>query len=397
MRMVACVIAVSMVGGCGDDGGGPAPQPDAPMALRYPIAFEVLGDTPILLARMDDDGTWARIDPTADNKYTLSVTNRHAIAIVCGSAVSGFRTEVNLRTRFDEDPFFFCSNGSDLPPQRFDITGQMMQAGQVSIGGASDEDTTSPWTFDLSVSGGTHDVVAYGETMALLRRGVQITANAALPAIDLAQGGAAYATTPVLLANAMNDETIETYAAVFTGNDIAEYRRTGTTLYELAPTLLTQSDFQFASIEAKTATTTRSSSIDGGGTPMITLMPRLDGITFTARGATWGELPDSTATIRIFTVTAQSSQTLEASGAYIAGDTEVGITLDIPGFDDAWRLTGASGGIFAAYDDESGETDYIEVSTVTARRAQALAASRRQLDRVKHVRSAAAVAARAPR
>jgi hypothetical protein len=314
---------------------------------------------------------------------------------VCGSAESDFRTDVILRTRFDDAPFFFCSNGGDGPPQFVAVTGQMQQPGQISIGAAVAKGTTSPWTFDLMVDVGTHDVAAYGETTALLHRNVEVSGNATLPAIDLAQGGAAYSLTPLVLANGMTDETIETVAEVFTGNDIVSYRHAGTTLYELPGSLLTMNDFQFNSLEANTANTSRTIRVDGGSST-LTLMPRLSGITFTDDGASWSELPDSTAEIRVFASAATNASLLEVTGGYLAGATEVSASIDAPGYDDAWRLSGQRGRLFVAADDEASDTSYTDGSTATAR-VQLAAASRRRMDRVKHVRSAAAVAARALR
>jgi hypothetical protein len=368
---------------------------DTPEALRYPISFEVRGEKPLMVAFADDDGTWTKVTPSDAGTYMIEATSRHAIAMVCGSDVVRYRTEVTLRTRFDDAPFLFCFNGLDLPAQPFAVTGTMMQPGQVSME-ATDTGTTSPWTFDLTVSGGMHDLIAYGESMVLMRRNVAVTAAATLPAIDLAQGGAAYVTTPVLLDNVLPDETVETVASVFTGNDLSDYVRSGSTLYELPPSFITTNDFQFAEIRAKTATTERSASIEGGAAaPMITLMPRLTGIEFTDRGATWSDLPDSTAEIRIFSYAVGNYASVEATGSYIAGATEIEVTLDIPDFDPAWRVTDVVSQTFIAYDDEFASTSFS--SATSARRAQAEQASRHRLDRVLRARSAGEAVARARR
>ncbi|MGE0397935.1 MAG: hypothetical protein AB7T06_14645 [Kofleriaceae bacterium] len=397
MRNLSSVLLVaSVLGACGDDGNSPEPMIDAPPALRYPISFEVRGDVPLLLASRDDDGTWTAIAATDLNEYMFEATNRHAIAMVCGDVVTGFRTDVVLRTRFDADPFFFCSNTGGLPPQRFELTGEMMQPGEVHME-ATDAGTTSPWTFELSVSGGTHDLIAYGDSAVLLQRNLSVTANATLPAIDLAQAGVAYETTAVLLGNALGDETVETVSTVFTQNDLSDYTRAGTTVYSLPASLLAANDFQFAEIRATTPTTSRSASIDiGGATPMITLMPRLEGITFTEHGASWTALPASTARIRTITGGAKNYASVEATGGYLAGDTEVAVMLDIPGFDDAWRVTDALGRLFVAYDDEFSDTTYSEPLTA-ARRVLAAEATRRQMDRARRARSGAGAAARARR
>jgi hypothetical protein len=128
---------------------------------------------------------------------------------------------------------------------------------------------------------------------------------------------------------------------------------------------------------------------------MITLMPRLSSIVFTETGATWTELPASTASIRIFTITAMNNSTLEATGGYIAGATEVGVTLDIPDFDDAWRVPGASTKTFVAQDDEFAQSMF--TNGTTARRVETEVASRRRLDRVRRVRSADEAVVRARR
>ncbi len=398
MRMPMAVLAASLLVACGDDGGGGGGgMPDAPMALRYPISFQVRGDMPHLLAFADDDGTWNPIVTNPQGAYMISATNRHAIAMVCGSDVVGYRTQVTQRTRFDDDPFFFCFNGSDTTTQFFAVTGQMMQPGEVQMLDR-DEGTTSPWAFELMVSADTHDLIAFGESMVLLQRNISVTTAMTLPAVDLAQGGAAYATTPVLLEGVLCDETVETTASIFTGNDFADYVRSGSTLYEVPSSLLGPTDFQFAEIRATTATTSRSASIDTmGSTPMVTLMPRLSGIEFSANGATWSELPDSTASVRLFSSNASEYLSIEASGGYLAGDTELGVTLDIPGYDDAWRLTGRLFYTFVAYDDEGGSSDFSSSSTSARQVLPAETASRLRMDRERSARSGAAAAARARR
>jgi hypothetical protein len=396
MRMSMAVLAASSLVACGDDGGGGGVTPDAPMELRYPISFEVRGEMPLLLAFADDDGTWTPIVPNPQGDYMISATNRHAIVMVCGSDVVGYRTEVAQRTRFDDDPFFFCYNGGGTS-QFVAVTGQMLQPGEVQML-ARDEGTASPWTFELMVLADTHDLVAFGESMVLLRRNISVTAAMTLPDVDLTQGGAAYATTPVLLDNVLGDETVETVASIFTGNDIADYVRSGSTLYEVPSSLLGPTDFQFAEIRATTATTSRSASIDTmGPTPMLTLMPRLSGIEFSDHGATWSDLPDSTAEVRLFSSNASEYLTIEASGGYIAGDTELGVTLDIPGYDDAWRLTGSLYHTFVAYDDENGQTEISSGPTSARRVPPGETASRRRMDRERRVRSGAAGVAPARR
>ncbi|MFN0249526.1 MAG: hypothetical protein ACKV2T_21760 [Kofleriaceae bacterium] len=366
MRTWIAVLAACSLVGCGDD-GGMMMQPDAPIMLRYPISFEVRGDVPLLVAVRDAQGVWTPVTANTGKMYMVQTTSRHAIATVCGSAVSGYRTNVELRTRFDDEPFLFCVSGDETPPQTFAITGQMMQAGEVHMSD-TDRDTVAPWTFALDVSAGMHDLVAFGNSEVLLRRDIAVTAAAALPAIDLTQDGATYRTSVVLLTNSMPDETIQTVATTFTGNSIADYVRMGSTVYELPAGLIdTTSDFQFAEISAVTPTTQRTSPVEtGGAAPMITLMPRLAGIAFTDTGASWSSLPDSTAQIRVLAISGNDTSSVVATGDFIAADTEISVSLDIPGFDDAWRVIGATQKTFTAFDDEFAQTS-VSTAPPTAR------------------------------
>jgi hypothetical protein len=369
MRTLIVGLAASWLVACGDDGGGMTMQPDAPMTLRYPISFEVRGDVPLLVAVRDSDGVWTPVAANASNMYMVETTSRHAIAMVCGSP-TGYSTTVELRTRFDDDPFLFCFNGADTAPATFAVTGQMMQAGEVHMGDIA-KSTVAPWNFALDVVAGTYDLIAFGDSAVLLRRSIAVAAAATVPAIDLAQDGANYKTTVVLLGNAMPDETIVTVATTFTGNSIADYIRSGSTVYELPAGLINSAtDFQFSEIRAVTETTHRSSPVEtGGAAPMINLMPRLTGIAFTDSGASWSELPDSTAEIRVFATSGNNYSTMTATGAFIAGDTEISVELDIPGFDDAWRVVGATQKRFSASDDEFAETS-VSTAPPTARERQ---------------------------
>jgi hypothetical protein len=365
MRLQASVLALLVA--CGD--GETEPPVDAAPILRLPIQFEVRGETPHLLAIRDlHDGTWTVLPTNATKMYATEATLRHQIVMVCGKAGS-FRTQVEMRVRSDDAPFLFCFNNEN-PQPTFPITGQMLQAGQVSMSG-SDESTTAPWTFDLMATAGPHDLVAFGDTMALIRPNLQITAATTIPTIDLAQGGVAYVTTTAFVTNREPDETTQTELVVLLENGLAEITRSGSALRELDPVLFGSTGFQFGTIAALTPTTRREASIDGTGTVMVKLLPRLSGITFADLGATWTALPVETAEVGYSVFTATNSVALNASGAYLAGDTALSIELDIPGFDAAWRVPATDRQHrFSVYDAKLSESSVFSApQTIASRRS----------------------------
>lgn len=331
MRIQASLVVFLVA--CGD--GDPKQLPDAPPVLRLPIDFRIRGEAPHLLAIRDmPDGAWTVLPTNTTGMYVTEGTERHQIATVCG-APGRFITHLEMRRRSDDDPFMFCFNG-ETPDPTLAVTGQMLQPGQVSMNG-SDESTTAPWTFDLVAPAGPQDLVAFGDSLALVRSNIEVTAATIIPTIDLAQGGEAYVNTTAIISNRESDEMTQTKLTVFIENGLAEITRSGSTLRELPASLLSNG-FQFGTVAVLTPTTRRDASIDGSGVDNVTLLPRLSGIIFAELGATWTTLPAATASATYSMFSRTNGLTVAVSKQYLGADTELSIALDIPGYDAGWHV-----------------------------------------------------------
>jgi hypothetical protein len=387
------VVASSLLACTGDGDGDGDVQPDAPTQLRYPISVEVFGEEPLLVAYADADGPWFVIPTSPSNMYSFEATSRHAIVIVCGAAPA-VRTSIVLRSHSDDPPPLYClpQRGASVIP----VTGQMMQPGEVHMGG-TDAGTTSPWTFEFQTSAAVHDLFAFGESSVLVQRDIAVTTTTTLPLIDLANG-MPYEQTAILLQNASADESIETVTTVQTDDSYASYRRSGTILSSLPQSMLTMLDYQHGEVQASTRTTLRTHRVEPGApVSTIELMPALQDVQLTTVGASWGMLPASTKSVRLITADEDANLlTVEATGAFLRGDTSLSFDLDIPGYDDAWRVATTHGTQFTAVG-ELAETSIIADATESARRALVERSTRLRTDRGQRARSAAEAAARARR
>jgi hypothetical protein len=303
---------------------------------RHRINFEIF-ETPHLVAVRDEDGAWRRLAPNADGDYSTAVTERHTVVSVCGPD-DNVVTDVTLRTWSDGAPFIICPDATPDEPTPVTVTGQMLQAGQVSLDTNDDSGTAPPWTFELSVPPGTYDLIAFGDSSTFLHNDLEITSATTLPTIDLEQAGVPYVTSTITVPNVEADEALETQLYVFSGNTTASYTRTGTTLRRLRD-VAGPADTQIATIHATTPMSYRSSQLADGQTT-VALMPRLTGVTLGELSASWDPLPETTQTISIVEETATTIVAIAVTPQYLDGETSASVTLDIPGYEDAWRGTG---------------------------------------------------------
>src|SRR5262249_57397800 len=87
------------------------------------------------------------------------------------------------------------------PPARHKVTGHVVRAGSVYLADASAHSAVDDWSFELSVPGGTYDLIATTETdnpeaddRVAVRREVAVTGDLALSdAIDVDHDGMALA------------------------------------------------------------------------------------------------------------------------------------------------------------------------------------------------------------
>jgi hypothetical protein len=351
---------------CGSPGGNPDGRPpidtetdidaksDAPSNLTT-LTIDTLS-APIFAAYRDGTGAWRTPVAIGPGRYTFGATNDYTFVAVCGSAQAGYDTEVRAATVADgTSPLMFCFDLST--PATVDVTGTMDQAGTVDM---SDEasSTTAPWTFDLKVAPGTHDLTAIGATgRMLMRRNQSIGSSATEPTIDVVADGTAMTTVALTVSNAMSDEAISHEVDLSTQNDYAVLEQVDGTTARFAPAaLLEPTDDQTVRVRADSSGSVRSISASyaaGDGTA-FTLPPRLSGISFTrsaggAVTASWSATLPDYADVDLYvdggaTVFDNSHVQATASWALTTSATSVSFdTSAIPGYDASWAPSLAGG------------------------------------------------------
>jgi hypothetical protein len=330
-------------------------RPDAPSNLTT-LTIDTLS-APIFAAYRDGTGPWQTPVAIGPAQYTFGATNDYTFVAVCGSAQAGYDTEVFAATVADgTSPLMFCFDQTS-PSATVDVTGTMDQAGTVDM---SDEasSTTAPWTFDLKVAPGTHDLTAIGATgRMLMRRNESIGASTTEPTIDVVADGTAMTTVGLTLSNAMSDEAISHEVDLSTENDYAVLEQVDGTTARFAPAaLLEPTDDQTVRVRADSGSSVRSisASYSAGDATAFTLLPRLSGISFTrsaggAVTASWSATLPDYADVDLYVdggATVFDNAHVRATASWALTTSAKGVSFDssaIPGYDASWAPSLAGG------------------------------------------------------
>ena len=167
-------------GGSGDPGGGAPPLP------RVKV---VTGAPPVLIAFREEAGAeWKTPAGGEDGAYEFEVSGPYRVVVVCtdtGDAVAEY-----ARTPADALVIDHRCGSREFPLR---VRGEMLESGEVFLGGFGRGQSQAPWTFALKAAAGTDDFVAYfgslttGFDRIAIRRDVAITGDLELGTIDAAQ------------------------------------------------------------------------------------------------------------------------------------------------------------------------------------------------------------------
>ena len=390
MRSSVGVLAALLVG-C----GGHSAVPDA--GVLHDASPDVVpqgpnlvtldaGDGLSLIVYRDGTGPWQVPQETSPGQYALHVTNDYEWLLVCTSGAS-FDAELQAATYADgASQFGFCFADGGAAPSTVPVTGQMAQAGIISMYDRATSSTPS-WSFTLNVPPGTHDLVAVGvDNRMLIRRNLQITAATTESLIDVDANGTAMTSVP-LTVNGLGSDTLSTELDLLLSNDLTLIDGTSTMLEAPPASLLLPTDSEFLSLAASTSSTTRTAftSFTGAETT-FTLMPALSGVTFDASSgalkASWATLPSYTNLDMYLAASAAgafSTERVSVSKSWLmaTGATSIAFDQMPPGYDASWKID-LSGPYVRGFEarDESGSilygTSYLEaVNGASARQVQA--------------------------
>jgi hypothetical protein len=186
----------SIASGCGAGRGSSGSSaasdgaPDGAMSglPRITIATGVL---PALIAyREEATPEWKTPTSTSTGRYEFEVAGPYRVTVVCAAPDRDVGVVQFARTPDDERSIVYLCG--DPPASPFHVRGQMVQPGMVNFGGTELLRSTAPWSFELSTTAGTFDLVALSGNHSTgfdhfeIRRDITVTADRDLGAIDVA-------------------------------------------------------------------------------------------------------------------------------------------------------------------------------------------------------------------
>lgn len=318
----------------------PAPDDaaiDAPPNPPATLTIDVLrnGQQPVFVRYRTKGSEW-KTPVAVSSGYQLAVQDEFLLVAVCGDASTGFEVGYDARA-------VTFSQAIDLPcaaPRAagttFAVTGTMVQAGTVSLGGATASSTAPNWTFTLDAAQGAGELIAVSGDRVLIRRGLNITAPGAVATVDMT-AGSGFTSQPFDVRGAQPGDTVTATTSLFTHHGLTALPRSPGTTARLVPgSLLQPNEGQFVRVNAEEGPFRRSVEAAVAGTA-YTLLSRLDGVQFTADGAVWTRLPMGH--VELTFEGGRNTMRFFANARWILlGNTSLVFDTNIPGFLDAWKL-----------------------------------------------------------
>jgi hypothetical protein len=310
MRCLAVALAVAAA--CTSSGPGP-----------NAVTVTVVGEPSVIVYR-NFDGPW--LMPGAGDQpgdFVLHVTDAYTLVLTCSDA-TGFDTVVRSRTFDDGDTdFIYCDGHATALPDSATVTGQMQQAGTVSMYDIQ-QSLTAPWNFQLAVPAGTRDLSAYSGDKVMLRRDLAISDGAQLAPVDVDRDGLAVVPVQLVLDNIAPGDFVTSEMDLYGANNLAWGPNVEGTIAQAIPTaLLRDSDQQDLVVTATSQDGQFARTVDtwfDGTQSRFQLMPTLAGVTLAGATARWGALPSHTAVsldLIVETTTTYSAERISATQAWL--------------------------------------------------------------------------------
>jgi hypothetical protein len=199
-----------------------------------------LGPPPVLIAYRNHGGAWQmpRATPIAGH-YTLQVAHVYQYLVVCAQG-GLFDAELYGATEQDgPQQYAFCVTTTPPTPPQVTVTGTMIQAGTVTLGGGM-ATTIADAPFSLQTLAGDNDLIAFDATSVMVKRDQSITASTSLGTLDLASKGSPLDQVTLSISNTDADFQ-GTAFTWFTPHGMALWDGSGSQL-GIPPAALLQSD-----------------------------------------------------------------------------------------------------------------------------------------------------------
>ncbi len=353
MRLLAPLVLLTACGGTSDkpvvlldamraDSGAAIDAVDGPSGT--PIGINSFGGPPLFLAVRDGAGVWVALDVSAQSFLVTQPT--YELLAVCAEGTA-FTTAIAAQATSDGDVFMPCfSQATSTPPSTVAITGQMAQPGTVWMYGTA-AGSTSPWTYQLAVTPGTHDFIAADAANFAITRNTSISVAGAGPNVDVDANGTPFDVQTFTLSG-VGTGTVTNEVNWGTAHEFITIPGTSATVPTLPTALLDpNADFVFLDLTATDGLKTQNAEefYQGSFENTVQLLPELSGVAFTGASAAWSTLPTpfDSATL-VVTGTTGNVEQITATPTWLTGATSLPIELtDVPGYMSAWRVrsTGA--------------------------------------------------------
>lgn len=287
------------------------PTPCGPDAAPNHVRILHQG-SPELIAYRDGISEWKILEVTDRRGFDICVTDDYVFMDVCVSGQSFVAFEV--RSTVSETPeiggvrTWGVGVCGEFTIGSLQVTGRMAQPGTVAIGSQTVLGTSRPWTFNLDVTPGTHDLVASDSSdptvngpRVLIRRSRDFTQSLTEPDIDLSMQGVPMDTITLDAQGLEAGDSLSTIVSLDTANNTyADVSRTSTASGYVVPAgILIDGDNQTVEFSSGTpGVSSRGAFLSYNGRPIsFTLLPKLTGlVSFSLSSpydvmASWASLP----------------------------------------------------------------------------------------------------------
>lgn len=348
------LLVTFLAAACGDDSrpGNPPKGPgNGPDEEGNKVLITTSGNPPMFMAYRDDGGEWTDVEEIAVGMYEITVEGQYEVVTVCGSASRPRTTLARFVLEDGAEQRVSCILYNDAPLTK--ISGQMQQPGSVFIQNLASS-TTAPWSFNIDAGTGAHDLVAWDSQKILFQRDLDIQADTTVTTVDLASA-TAFVPKAFTFEGTRADDTVAVETDLVTPNEVVYIAGSGATAKTVPADALVDGDIQMilASASNGTARRTIEVSADGLVPSTLTFAPRLAGVTLEPHGAKWASIPTGSVGYSQYTpddapggerrfalVVSKGWRSANLASLVVTGELQV--DLDIPGYEEGWKIDPAN-------------------------------------------------------
>lgn len=327
---------------CGDD-----------LAPPLSINFKS-GHAPALVVFRDGlDAPWQAATMRTPTSFEAEVHDSYVVTAVCEDPATGRSRTLQFARTIDDSHNLMLSCDLTAPSEHL-VTGHMMQAGFVQLGSSSDSSEIADWDFQLSVVGGSYDLIATTAERIAMRRSIEVNGDLAMTSpIDVAAEGTALVDVAFTATNATPDETLIASVDLTTQSTQAArvYLGPAATAKAARDLAFLEDATQTAAVRATSGTALRELKrpFQVGDDTAYKLPDSLGGVQWEIDhgqiSTNWTTLPeldhlDMSASSSAAEGTPLVTHELTMTPQFLAatGITHLAIDTEIPGYKPAWRI-----------------------------------------------------------